>query len=80
VRRLAGQHVPPGTHVTRRSLVAAVAMLLLVWTTGTVMAHPMPTEHGHSTHCDHSSAAWTHLFCRGGSGAVAHPYCPHEQL
>lgn len=78
VRRLAGQHVVPGTHVTRRSLAAAFAMLLLVWTTGTVVAHPLPAEHGHESHCDHASGAWTHLFCRGDASARASAYCPHE--
>jgi Zn-dependent protease with chaperone function len=79
VRRLAGEPVQPGTHVTRRSIATASAMLLLVWTTGTVMAHPMPTRQGHATHCDHAGAAWTHLFCRGGASAIGDSPCPHQR-
>lgn len=79
VRRLTGQHVPPGTHVTGRSLAAALGMLLLVWTTGTVMAHPLPPAHGHAPHCDHSGAAWTHLFCRGEGAARIEGPCPHPR-
>lgn len=78
VRRLAGQRVSPATHVTRRSLATAFAMLLLVWATGTVMAHPMPEEHGHPSHCDHAGGAWTHLFCRGDAAAAGGAYCPHR--
>ncbi|MEW5926095.1 MAG: M56 family metallopeptidase [Gemmatimonadota bacterium] len=78
VRRLAGQEVHPATHVTRRSIAGAFAMLLLVWTTGTAMAHPMPTEHGGRMHCDHDGSAWTHLFCRGEVPLMRDPACPHE--
>lgn len=77
VRRLAGQDVRPVTNVTRRSIAGAFAMLLLVWTTGAVMAHPMPAEHGHGEHCDHDDAAWTHLFCREGGAAAHGALCPH---
>ncbi len=44
VRRLTGEELPSGTHVTRRSLAGAAAMLALVWTSGAIMAHPLRAE------------------------------------
>jgi Zn-dependent protease with chaperone function len=78
VRRLAGEETPPRSHVTRRSLVAAVAALLLAWTMGTAVAHPLPSAVGHhGGHCeDHTRWALTHLFCAGGSLAPREE-CPH---
>lgn len=80
VRRLAGEEVQPSTHVTGRSLAVAFGMLLLVWTTGTVMAHPLPAEHDHDPHCDHSEAAWSHLFCRWEATGSPGAACPHQRL
>ena len=90
IRRLAGEPTAAGTHVTRRSLGGAGAMLAAVWVSGLMMAHPLPAEvtstpsplapHDHSgpAHCQHRGAwAWTHLFCLGSG---AHPLgvpCPH---
>jgi Zn-dependent protease with chaperone function len=73
IRRLAGQEVEPWTHVTGRSLAGAVAALLLVWTAGVAVAHPLPPTAA-MTHCRHPHASpWTHLFCfRPGD-----PTCPH---
>jgi len=59
VRRLVGQPAVPRTHVTRRSLVTVAAMLLLAWTSGIVMAHPLggsTISRGHHmslASCDH---------------------------
>ncbi|MGI8509282.1 MAG: M56 family metallopeptidase, partial [Gemmatimonadaceae bacterium] len=44
VRRLAGEAPPVVTHVTQRSLVAAVAALALVWTSGLIVAHPLAAQ------------------------------------
>lgn len=42
VRRLMGQDARVGTHVTRRSLAGAAAVLTAVWMSGLIMAHPLP--------------------------------------
>jgi Zn-dependent protease with chaperone function len=49
VRRLAGEEAVVGTHVTRRSIVGASAMLILVWLSGAIMAHPLPAMSSHVT-------------------------------
>lgn len=72
IRRLAGQQLDPPTHVTRRSVTAAVCMLLLAWSSGAVMAHPLPETapqsaltHGDHSNCrDHAGPAFFHLLCR----------------
>lgn len=81
IRRLAGQEMPPRSHVTRRSLLTAVAALALVWSSGTLMAHPMPAASpvAHHRHCDHrSELAFAHLFCLGSPLAAALEPCPHD--
>ena len=78
VRRLTGEEVPPRSHVTRRSVLGAAGMLLLVWLTGVVMAHPLPDGHTHPTHCEHDgSPAWTHLLCARSQSGPAPESCPH---
>ena len=78
VRRLAGDDIPPRSHVTRRSLLGAGGMLLLVWLTGVVMAHPLPDGHSPASHCEHDGApAWTHLLCARPLSAPAAGVCPH---
>ena len=89
VRRLAGQEPACGTHVTRRSLVAAAAALVLVWTSGVVVAHPLPAQgpHAESEHAlapagqpdctHHEGPALLHLFCDGVSLGGVHHHCPH---
>ena len=78
VRRLAGEDAAVKSHVTGRSLGVAAALLVSVWSSGIVMAHPLAAEgaighdvatHGAPTgaeHCSHHHA-WPleHLFCRG---------------
>ena len=87
VRRLIGQDVPVGSHVTRRSVGGAVAALTVVWLSGLMMAHPLPadastltgavgalggTEHHESSHCQHRGHwAFTHIFCLGVSHHTA---------
>lgn len=82
VRRLAGEPVPVRTHVTRRSIIGAVAALVVVWTSGAIMAHPLPAhaDEMHARHCDHRGRpALAHLFCMGSPFAPAQGECPHTQ-
>lgn len=73
VRRLAGQEVGPRTNVTGRSLAGAVASLLLVWTAGVAVAHPLPPSAA-MTHCRHpNESPWSHLFCLTPGERT----CPH---
>ncbi len=86
VRRLAGEDAAVGTHVTRRSLGAAGAVLVAVWISGLVMAHPLPAAtvsdagmQGHATtHCRHvGESPFSHLFCLGWHSHPAGAPCPH---
>ena len=81
IRRLAGEEVPIRSHLTRRSVAGAAAALVIVWTSGVLMAHPLPA---HATelqerHCDHrDSSALTHLFCLGAPFTQSSSDCPHR--
>lgn len=91
VRRLLGEETPIGTHLTRRSLAGAGAVLTAVWVSGLMMAHPLPGDAAYSSaspaahasmkHClTHHEAPWKHLFCLGfgqhrATGATVP--CPH---
>jgi hypothetical protein len=44
VRRLLGGEAIVGTHLTRRSLAGAGAVLAMVWLSGLMMAHPLPAD------------------------------------
>ena len=86
VRRLVGEDAAVGTHVTRRSLGAAGAVLVAVWISGLVMAHPLPAAtvsdagmQGHATtHCRHAGESpFSHLFCLGWHAHPAGAPCPH---
>lgn len=86
VRRLAGEDAQVGTHVTRRSLGAAGAVLVAVFVSGMMMAHPLPADavgaggsHSHTaSHCRHpGQAALGHLFCLGWHTRPAGAPCPH---
>lgn len=91
VRRLAGEDTPVRTHVTRRSLIGAAVALALVWSSGVLMAHPLPTGSGHgvATHghaatsrdcTKHTGPPILHVFCPGlALGDERHP-CPHHNL
>jgi Zn-dependent protease with chaperone function len=80
VRRLLGEEVRVGTHLTRRALGLAALALGMAWVTGLLMVHPLPdgaTAARADTHCEHQTESpLAHLFCRGThSGA-----CPHATL
>jgi Zn-dependent protease with chaperone function len=57
VRRLLGDEPLPGSRLTRWSLLGATAALLLVFVSGAVMTHPLPSQTvpDHSKHCEHQS-------------------------
>lgn len=78
VRRLAGEEVAFGTHLTRRSVTGATAALAAVWISGLMMAHPLPAATSASEHCEHHHRfALSHLLCRG-----QHPNqpCAHTRM
>ena len=85
VRRLAGEDTVVGTHVTRRSIVGATGMLLVVWASGAIMAHPLPTTPaypdvvaGHAVHAEHGPLpldADTDNCRRHRTPALAHLLC-----
>jgi Zn-dependent protease with chaperone function len=85
VRRLAGEDAVATSHTSTGSLLAAAAALLLTWSAGVMVLHPLSDPADHTTsgpaHCDHPQAnPLTHLFCRGltlGFASTA-PECPHE--
>lgn len=76
VKRLLGHTSGITTHVTKPSLLGAGFALILAWTSGLAVAHPMTS---HSQHCAHTRLpAYEHLFCLvGHSAATAHD-CPHD--
>ncbi|HEU0299723.1 MAG TPA: M56 family metallopeptidase [Longimicrobium sp.] len=81
VRRLAGEEPPPSSHVTRRSVAGALLALVLVWVSGAIMAHPLPTgaDH-HLLHCEHpGESPATHLFCFPQALRVEGDLCPHAR-
>jgi Zn-dependent protease with chaperone function len=82
IRRLAGEDAFVGTHVSHRSISAAVAALLAVWISGVMVLHPLPTPDDPAApppHCTHPGA-WsvTHLFCRGFRVGHLPADCPHS--
>lgn len=85
IRRLAGEDAEATSHTSTRSLIAATAALLLTWSSGVMVMHPLsdPADHGtHGpAHCDHPQRLpLSHLFCRGGtvSSAETEAPCPHD--
>ena len=80
VRRLAGETAVVASHLTRRSLLGATAILSLVWVSGVVVAHPMPTgTTAAAAHCTHADRmAFSHLFCAAEHGHRPGQRCPHE--
>lgn len=85
VRRLAGESPRAGTHVTGRSVLNAAVVLMVVWISGAVMAHPLPTDpaasvrpYAHAQNCtQHEGPAILHVICDGMSFGPAHYHCPH---
>lgn len=77
VRRLAGEVITPRSHVTRRSVAGAFAILLVAWTAGVLVTHPLPSA-AHRAHCDHhNDSPFGHLFCLGLFDGVRPQDCPH---
>ncbi|MEX0911798.1 MAG: M56 family metallopeptidase [Gemmatimonadota bacterium] len=82
IRRLAGEEPPLESHVTRKSLVGAVLALVLVWSSGAIMAHPLPTVDDSETlrHCEHTGdGALSHLLCYPDAPWRSGDMCPHAQ-
>lgn len=79
IRRLAGEQPPVTSHVTRRSVIGAALALGLVWTSGVLMAHPLPSERSNvPVHCTHEGEwALSHLFCLGSPFGPLRSECPH---
>lgn len=81
IRRLAGEPVVAHSHLTRRSVLGALVALSLAWTSGVLMAHPLPgtvTAHP-ATHCEHhAESALRHLFCLGEPFTRLARECPHS--
>lgn len=88
VRRLAGEAAPVVTHVTRRSMAAAVAALALVWTSGLMVAHPLAAQHvgytsavasGSGSSAERSPTTIMDMDCtRHGGFALFHIFCPEN--
>lgn len=87
IRRLVGEEPPVVSHVTGRSLAAALAGLALVWTSGIAVTHPLPGAATHhatglasESHCEHThQSAISHLFCAAGHDREPGQPCPHER-
>lgn len=80
VRRLLGEEVRIGSHVTSRSLALAALALGTAWVTGLLMVHPLPAHQpsaGIVAHCEHEAESpLAHLFCRGAHNGD----CPHATV
>lgn len=95
VRRLIGEDSAVNTHVTRRSLGGAAAVLTLVWISGLIMAHPLAAASASwesvdsesrqrspmPEHCRHTNG-WpvSHLFCLGFTHGADGARCPHTGM
>jgi len=85
IRRLAGETPRVGTHVTKRSVLNAAAVLMFVWISGAVMAHPLGNQtaallqpHAHMANCTHHRGpVILHLICQGVALGSLHYRCPH---
>lgn len=83
IRRLAGEDIGVRSHVTRRSILTAALALSLVWTSGAVVAHPLPAQEHHAAgaaHCEHEHEfPLAHLFCLGSPFTQSRDAdCPHR--
>ncbi|MBA3852966.1 MAG: hypothetical protein C0503_01045 [Gemmatimonas sp.] len=85
IRRLAGEDAPATSHTSTRSIAAAAAALLLTWSSGVIVLHPLdaasPGTVGRLAHCVHrETLALAHLFCRTSTGGLAHrdSACAHD--
>ncbi len=76
INRLLGRESTIATHMTRPSLLGAGFALVLAWSSGLAVAHPMAP---HSDHCAHSHMApYEHLFCLVGHAKPTAIDCPHR--
>ena len=76
IHRLLGDDWAITSRVTRPALLGATLGLLLAWTSGLAVAHPMMQ---HSTHCTHTRmAAYEHLFCLASHDTMSRGDCPHD--
>jgi Zn-dependent protease with chaperone function len=80
VRRLAGEDVAPRSRLTRTSVAGAALALLLAWSSGAVMAHPLPGQsQTHEEHCQHQGAPFLlHLLCPGHGASPGRSECVHR--
>jgi Zn-dependent protease with chaperone function len=84
IRRLAGEDAVAVSHTSTRSLIAATIALLLTWSSGVMVLHPLSDPSAHAAHgpahCDHpGESPLAHLFCRGWTlGGDDASGCPHE--
>ncbi len=82
IRRLAGEQVSARTHLTRRSVLGALAALSLVWVSGLLVAHPLTSSvvsERNPRHCEHADEfALRHLFCLGKPFSQLARECPHN--
>lgn len=78
IRRLAGEDVSAGTHVSGASIGAAGAALVMAWASGLMVLHPLAPPGAAFSHCEHrGSWAITHLICPGLQMSSAPALCPH---
>lgn len=81
IQRLAGLEPLAVSHVSRGSLASAALVLLLAWSSGVMVLHPLPAgpqladAHSHCMH--HSGGPLSHLFCRGVAWRWHDGRCPH---
>ena len=77
VRRLLGEPVVIGTHLTWRSLSLALLALMLVWSSGLAALEPARTD-AVAAHCEHEGAfPLRHLFCLRAHQPRAGHDCGH---
>jgi Zn-dependent protease with chaperone function len=78
IRRLTGDETTVRRRVTSRSLAKAFVVIAVVWSSGLVVAHPLPSAAvaPHERHCEHEHEwAIAHLFCGGDRRGESD--CPH---
>lgn len=80
IRRLAGEPVPPESRLTRRAVATAFLILMLAWSAGAVVAHPVGQDgEDHTQHCEHAGlGALVHLFCPGYGAHASRGDCRHR--
>lgn len=80
VRRLTGEAVAQPVRSSRGAALGVIALVALFWTSGAVLAHPLPGAEGagHGEHCHHpGEPPLAHLFCQVDVLLGKHARCPH---